>query len=401
MRKNADIVVSDATVEDMVERIMQWSNINSGTLNIAGIERLAIVLTDAFSSLHCEASRVSLPLIEQIDNSGEIKKVDVGPLLRFYKRPEAKRQILLVGHMDTVFGIDHRFQQAFRKTANIIEGPGVVDMKGGLSILLESLKLFEKTPEAENLGWEVLINPDEEIGSLASSSYLMERAKHHQVGLVFEPAMDEKGTLAGNRKGSGKFSILVHGRAAHAGRNFHEGRNAITVLAQIVTEIEALNGKCSGITINIGTIQGGIALNIVPALAFCRLDVRIETAEDATWFQGSLESILANHKKREGYKIDVFGDFYRKPKLLTGKTKALFELAKEVAKDIGQDISWKQSGGCSDGNNLSEAGLPNIDTLGASGGNLHTQGEYLLIDSLAPRVQLTTALLIRLNQDGL
>lgn len=386
--------------EALANRVIEWSNINSGSFNIPGLQRMAAVLTQAFKELDAEGNIFSLPPMEQVDVSGATQRIDLGPMLRFWKRPYAPIQVLLVGHMDTVFGVDHPFQRATRINSAIINGPGVADMKGGLCVMLEALKLFEQDAQAHQLGWEVLINSDEEIGSLGSSTFLAERAKSHQIGLVFEPAMDEKGTLAGARKGSGKFTVVVHGRAAHAGRHFQDGRNAITCMAKIISAIDALNGQRKDVTINVGEVQGGEAVNVVPPLAICRLDVRILQLEDTAWVQEQLTNIMAGINQIEGYKVELHGGFTRKPKSITGKTEKLYQLVQEVGAELGQALGWQPSGGCSDGNNLSEAGLPNVDTLGVCGGAIHSNKEYLLVDSLVARAQLTAFILKRLAQRG-
>jgi len=387
--------------ESMAERVIQWANINSNSFHVPGLERMAAVLTQAFSGLGCAGDVLSLPPIERVDATGLPKSVDLGPMLRFWKRPEAPVQVLLVGHMDTVYELDHPFQTAIRKNDQVIQGPGVSDMKGGLCVMLEALSAFEQSSAVDQLGWEVLINPDEEIGSLGSAPFLAERAKAHHIGLVFEPAMDEIGTLAGERKGSGKFTLIVHGRAAHAGRDFAAGRNAILLLAEIISQINALNGKHTGVTLNIGQIQGGGSVNVVPALAICRVDVRIPAIEDEAWVRERLEHIVAAANKTEGFKVELRGTFSRKPKALLGKTRELYELVAELGKELGQSITWKPSGGCCDGNNLAAAGLPNVDTLGVCGGKIHSEEEYVLVDSLVSRVQLTAALLVRLSEGWL
>jgi len=386
--------------ETMAEKIIQWSNINTGTFNILGLERLAKVLVEEFSILGGEGDILSLPPIEQIDSLGEIEKKDIGPLLRFWKRPNAPLQVLLVAHMDTVYGLEHAFQKATKKNAERVCGPGVTDMKGGICVMLEALKAFEKTPNANKLGWEVLITPDEEIGSLASGPYLAERAKFHQVGLVFEPAMDEQGTLASERKGSGHFTIVLHGRAAHAGRAFHEGKNAIVALSDVIKEIAALNGQHEGVTLNVGFVHGGGPVNVVPDFALCRLDVRLQKIEDEQWVQEQLESIIGQYQQREGYRVTLKGGIHRKPKFLTGKTKELYELVKKIGEELGQTITWTPSGGCCDGNNLAALGLPNVDSLGVCGGKIHSEEEYMLVNSLVPRVELTTAILTRLSENA-
>lgn len=380
--------------EEMAKKVLEWANINSGTSNILGLERLSVLLTHAFHALDCEGKVYHLPPIASFNAEGIPEKQEFGPLLSFWKRKEAPFQVLLVGHMDTVYDADHPFQRAFRQDEKIIRGPGVTDMKGGLCVMLEALKAFEKTEHAAKLGWEVLINPDEEIGSLASAPFLEERARKKQVGLVFEPAMDEKGTLAGNRKGSGKFIVRVEGRAAHAGRNFQQGRNAIVALAKIIRDIDDLNKQQKGSTLNIGRVFGGGALNIVPAHAITGIDVRFEEASNAQWIKEQLDDIVQRFNEQEGYKVTLEGSFNRTPKKISGDTQKLYELVVDIGKSLGQHLTWQDSGGCSDGNNLSVAGLPNVDSLGVCGGKIHSSDEYMLVDSLEQRAQLTLALLI-------
>ena len=300
--------------------------------------------------------------------------------------------------MDTVHRLDSPFQEAKQISDTVLVGPGVTDMKGGLCILLEALKLFEKSENAKNLGWELIINPDEEIGSIASGPFIEERAKYHQLGLVFEPAMDEKGTLASERKGSGKFSILVQGRAAHSGRDFHLGRNAITLLAKMIVEIDALNANDKGITFNVGYIEGGGSVNVVPAFAQCQLDIRTVAANQEAWILEKLNGIIADANQNEGFKVKLQGKFTRKPKVMSEKNQALYDFVARLGKELGQTITWKPSGGCSDGNNLSAVGLPNIDSLGVCGGKIHSEEEFCRIDSLVPRAKLVTAILLRLSE---
>jgi len=388
------------STDKMVENITHWANVNSGSYNVLGLERLSALLTKAFSVLECEGDVMSLPPIERVDEMGNNSKIDLGPMLRFWKREKASVQVLLVGHMDTVYGIDHPFQTVTRKSDNTLCGPGVTDMKGGLCVILEALNAFEKMPGAKNLGWELIINPDEEIGSPGSGPFLTDRAAHHHVGLLFEPAMDEKGTLAGVRKGTGNFAINVKGKAAHAGRDFHLGRNAISALAGIVQRIDRLNGERDGVTLHIGLISGGDAINIVPEHAIARIDVRTRIREDEKWIRDHLEAIIAETNKIEGIESSLSGIFTRRPKVLDIKMQKLYDLVLDVAQKLGQHLEIKPSGGCCDGNNLAEAGLPNVDTLGVRGGKIHSSDEYLLIDSLAERAKLTTAILARLNEQG-
>ncbi len=387
-----------ALKDAMVNRIMHWSNINSGTFNISGLQGMSHELTQCFSQLDCASEIIATPAYEQMDDQGNIQIIHLSPLLHFWTRPEAPVKVLLVGHMDTVFEAEHPFQHAYKKVDDQkLIGPGVADMKGGLCIMLEALRKFELTADKHKLGWEVIINGDEEIGSVGSAPYIEERAKHNHFGLIFEPAMDDAGTLAGERKGSGKFTILVHGKTAHAGRDFHKGRNAIVLLSKLITEMNNLNHQREGLTLNVGQIKGGGAVNVVPAIAFCRIDIRMSEPEDALWIQDKLSQLIAN-ANQDGFSVEINGKFGRVPKKINDKTKVLYDLVLKTSAELGRPLSIQSSGGCSDGNNLSKVGLPNVDTLGVRGGNIHSQDEYLLMDSLVERVELTTALLRRLTK---
>jgi glutamate carboxypeptidase len=383
----------DSGEDRMIDTVLQWANINSHTFNPEGLTALSLRLTDAFSVLDAEQEIITLTPIIDINDQGQSESFALGPMLRFRKRPTAPIQILLVGHMDTVYGIDHPFQKAVRKNETHLHGPGVTDMKGGLCVMLEALKAFETLEQSQTVGWEILINPDEEIGSLGSAPVLIESAKRHHLGLLFEPAMDEAGTLASTRKGRGQWMVIVRGHAAHAGRNFDEGRNAIVILAKIVSKIDAYNHQQPGVTLNVGRIRGGGSINVVPDLAICRIDVRIQTTADEVFVHQIFQSIAGEFNHEAGCQIEFRGRFSRKPKILTGKTEALYQVVVDAAKNIGQDLKLCPSGGVCDGNTLFEAGLPNVDTLGVCGGNIHSSEEYLLVKSLTARAKLTLAVL--------
>jgi glutamate carboxypeptidase len=266
-------------------------------------------------------------------------------------------------------------------------------MKGGLAVILYALKTLEKTDFASKINWQVILNPDEELGSPGSVKYLQSSAREHDYGLLYEPALDEHGNLAGQRKGSAGFTIVVHGKAAHTGREFHNGKNAIVAMADIVAEIDDLNNQQKDITFNIGQISGGEAINIVADKAVCTIGIRSLNLEDEQWVIEKLEKIIAKANTQDKIKAELHGGFTKKPKILDPKTLALYELVKSVGKDLGQEISWHPTGGVCDGNSLSAVGLPNIDTLGVIGGKIHSNEEFLITSSLVERTKLTVAIL--------
>jgi glutamate carboxypeptidase len=398
LKETADYLATNQ--DQMLDLTIRLAEINSGSFNIAGLAQVAELMQKEISVLGCEQAVMPVAPMRMINAKGEAIEKPLGSVLRFWKRPQAPTQVLLVAHMDTVFSSEHEFQHTKKTAEDILTGPGVADMKGGLAVIVWALKAFEQLPQAENLGWELVLNSDEELGSPGSAEIIESRGKKHQVGLVFEPAMDEQGTLAGERKGSGKFTLVLHGKAAHAGRNITEGRNAICKMAEVITQINNLNGQREGVTINVGFVQGGEAVNVVPDLCICRIDVRMPNIHDADWVQKNLEKIVNDIHTDSGYKLELHGKFGRKPKVLNTEMQKLYDLVKTVGASIGQEINWRSSGGCCDGNNLAAIGLPNVDTLGVRGGNPHSPDEYMIISSLSERALLLTNLLAHLSEHG-
>jgi glutamate carboxypeptidase len=199
------------------------------------------------------------------------------------------------------------------------------------------------------------------------------------VGLTYEPALAD-GTLAGARKGSGNYHLIVTGKAAHAGRAFDEGRNAVAGAAMIAAALHGLNGRHEGVTVNVAKISGGGALNVVADNAVVRFNVRA----------------IASAPPFEGLTLDLHGGFTRAPKPMDAAQTALFEAVKEAGALLGQSIAWKPSGGVCEGNNLHAAGLPNIDTLGVRGGDIHSDQEFAWPDSFVERAQLSALILCKI-----
>lgn len=379
---------------DLIETLIAWSNINSGSFNVAGIELQAEAIQSLFKNLGAELHTYSLDPMRTLSDKAEILNFPVGPLLRYTKRPDAPKQILLTGHMDTVFPEDCAFQTA-RLEGDKLFGPGVVDMKGGLLVMYAALMALEQSPYAELIGWEIILNPDEEIGSLGSADHLRHAAKGKDFGLIFEPAMDEHGCVVDKRKGSGKIAVAVTGVAAHAGRDFHKGVNAITALADFLLQMDNLNGQRDGFTLNVGKIVGGIAENVVPEHAVARLDIRYEDVNDRAWLIGHIDHALAAWKKKHTATIQIEPVFTRDPKNMNSKYQELLDQVISTGKLLNQHINTKPSGGVCDGNILASAGLVNVDTLGVLGGGLHSEQEFMFTDSLVTRAQLTALLIMR------
>ncbi len=363
--------------------LISWANINSGSDHPAGLDRMCMALRVEFSKLpKVTAEEVVLP--------GTTAKA-----LRVRCRPESPQQILFSGHYDTVYGATHPFQHCTLLDANTLRGPGVADMKGGLVVMLAALQDFESSSAAKNFGWEVLLSPDEETGSAASAELLAAVAPRHRLALVFEPAR-ANGDLVKSRKGTGIFTLTVHGRAAHAGRDPAAGRNAILALAEYLPKADALNRELPGIMLNIGSIRGGGAVNIVPDLASAEVNVRITRTADEALVLGRLRELAAPLNAREGYRLEITGRFNRPPKEVTPVEEKLFTAWQACGRELGVTLDWQHVGGGSDGNLLSAAGLPNLDGLGPVGDHLHSPEEFVHLPSLLERAQIASRFLGRI-----
>jgi glutamate carboxypeptidase len=384
----------ESQYQTMMELAVFWAGINSHTFNQSGLAIMADELTKAFSALCDSAKQIEIGSYSFLDESGEVCEYPLGKALIFQKYPQAAKQALLVCHCDTVYPVDHSFQKIKIIDDNTINGPGITDAKGGIVIMLKALHALEASPSAEKMGWTVIINPDEEIGSPSSSPLLKEYAQQNQLGLVFEPCL-HNGRLIGSRKGSANFTILAKGKAAHAGRNIDEGKNAINALALCIPRISALHTQREGLTVNAGTIKGGTARNVVAEKAIMEFNIRFQNEEDYTFVQQQIKSITAKVSKQTGVNVLCEGALSAVPKPLTDKTLKLLKHIQSCGNGIGLGLQWEDSGGVCDGNRLQSAGLPTVDTLGAQGGNIHSSEEYLLVDSLVQRTKLTALTLLK------
>ena len=375
----------------MVETTMDWSRINSGSREVAGLSRMANVLAEAFGSL-APVEAAPIGPSRRVTAAGAVEEVSHPPALRVSVRPQAPVQVALTGHFDTVFPASHPFQSPTLRPDGVLHGPGVADMKGGLVVMKEALEAFETLPFKDRLGFEVLLSPDEEIGSPASAPLLAEVGRRSQVGMTYEPGLPDGG-LVNARKGSAIFALIVKGRAAHVGRAFEDGRSSVLAGAQAALALNALNGQRSGVTVNVGAIEGGGPVNVVPDLAVVRFNVRVPDEEAGAWALAEVDRIVAEVAGHDGIAVDLTGGFTRPPKPLTPAQERLVDWTGRLAQSLGQTVRFAPSGGVCEGNNLAAAGCPNIDTLGPCGGALHSEDEFAIAASFAPRAQLSFLML--------
>ncbi len=378
----------------MLEQVEAWAAVNTGSRNLDGLAAMAATLADAFSVLPGDVGLIEAAPVDAIDVGGKAYELTHGRNLRLAVRADAPIQLLFTGHMDTVFGADHRFQGLRWLEDGVLNGPGVADMKGGLAIMLAALEAVEASPLAERFGYEVVINSDEEVGSLGSAALIAEAARGKRAALTYEPSALPDGTLAGARPGSGNFSFTIRGRSAHAGRNPEDGRNALVAAADLALRLKA--GMREGLSVNPAHIDGGSPNNVVPDLAVLRVNLRPATLDDQARAQTLIETSVTQVSAEHDVTIHTHGHFARPPKPLTPALETLFGVVRQAGVDLGQSIGWKSTGGVCDGNNIAACGVPVIDTMGVRGGSIHSMEEYLIVDSLSERAALSALTILRL-----
>ena len=399
-RADYDITWIDRQAPRMLERVIDWASINTDSANLEGLATLGEKVEAAFKTLGARSRWVDLPPGEGIDDAGQPYEQPYGRALHASMHPEAARKVFLCIHTDTVFAADHPFQCVEKRDAETLHGPGVADAKGGLVVMLAALEALERSPLAGRIGWEVVINPDEEVGSHGSDALIRETAGRCDLALLYEPALPD-GSLVGPRKGSGNFTLVVRGRSAHAGRDFAHGRNAVAALAGMIGQLDALNGRSGGrfdgLTVNVGRVIGGGPVNVVPDLALVRYNVRYTDDSQLALVQQRVAQLLEEVNRLDGFCAEYYGKTTAPPKRVGPGTSQLQAIVEACAAEIDlPPIQWASTGGVCDGNRTAAMGLATIDTLGVCGGAIHSDQEFLRIDSLAQRAKLSALLLMKL-----
>lgn len=378
----------------MLSQVQAWSAVNTGTGNLAGLAEQAALLAKAFTVLPGQVTLEEPAPVSSVGADGTERAIEHGKHLVLRVRPEAERRFLLTGHMDTVFPVSHPFQQQTWLDDATLNGPGVADMKGGIAVIVAALKAFETCEAAAQVGYDVLINSDEETGSLSSAPLIAELARGKAAALTYEPSALPDGTLAGARAGSGNWSLTIHGRSAHAGRNPGDGRNAVVAAAALALGLKALERE--GLSVNPAKIDGGSANNVVPDLAILRFNIRPRELELAAAFEVGLAELIAQVEREHEVHIHRHGGMSRPPKPLDARAEKLFGIVEECSALLGTPISRISSGGVCDGNNIAACGVPVIDTMGVRGGAIHSPDEFLIVPSLEERAKLSALVLHRL-----
>jgi glutamate carboxypeptidase len=307
-------------------------------------------------------------------------------------------RVLLIGHLDTVFDEGTAAARPFRIQDGIAYGPGVTDMKSGLLAGLYAIAALRDVLGGLPFGRLVYIaNPDEEIGSVSSSPHIREFAADSDVCLVLECAR-ANGDIVSARKGIVDLRLTVHGRAAHAGVEPEKGRNAIVEAARLTRDLDALNGRWPGVTVNVGVVAGGTRPNVVPESCALEVDVRATAREQLEAAEAEIGALSrATVVPDTSVEIAEMGRHWPMEKL--ERSGRLVEHAQAIARRLGFEVDDAATGGASDANTTSGMGVASIDGLGPIGGNDHSPAEYLEVDSIVPRTTLLAGLLLAIARD--
>ncbi len=324
-------------------------------------------------------------VVREVGQRGAARHVYARPRVRDPRKPLQ----LVIGHYDTVWPLGTLAERPFEVDGNIIRGPGVFDMKGGLVMFLLAMRTLR------NLGLDlpatplVFVNADEEIGSRSSTRYIRALAERSARALVLEPALGETGLVKTERKGIGRYTFTVYGKAAHAGLDPEGGASAILELSHIIQKLFALNDPAAGVTVNVGTVDGGIQPNVVAPHSSCVVDVRVPTVADGERVHAAIHSM---EPSTEGVRLRIEGAIGRPSMEATPRNQALWGQAQVLGKELGLELESARAGGGSDGNTTSQY-TATLDGLGPVGDGAHAVHEFLYIDKTLERAALLALLL--------
>src|SRR5580692_12150762 len=371
-----DAMVS--TIRDLVE-------IESPSDNKEAVDRVAEAVAERFSRL-----------------GGEVRfhrTKEFGSHLQVNFAGKSAKPVLLLGHYDTVYPLGTLATMPCRVDHNRLTGPGVLDMKSGIALMLHALaglQEWNSNDEGRSGGLlrpvTVLLVSDEEVGSNSSRAITEALARRSAAVLVFEPSYGRRGAVKTARKGVGEYLVKVTGKAAHAGLDFEKGANAILELARQIEKLSSFTELKKGLTVNVGVVSGGSRTNVVPSEATARVDVRIARLNDAAGIDKKVRRLRPFNRK---CKVEITGGINRPPMERTAGVAALYEQASAIARELGWKLEEAAVGGGSDGNFTAGLGIPTLDGLGGVGDGAHATHEHILISKLPRRAALIAGLIER------
>lgn len=360
----------------IVEIIRQLVEIESPSDVKQAVDRLGTILRGHFEGLGAKVR------VHPSEKYGNHLQAD------FPGRSKGK-PVLLLGHMDTVYPIGTISKMPCRVADGRLWGPGVLDMKSGIAIMLTAIEGLLAQGKLSRPVTVFLIS-DEEVGSPSSRKITESLAKKSAAVLVLEPSYGLHGAVKTQRKGVGEYKIRVSGKAAHAGLDFEQGQNAILELARQINAISSLTNPGQGLTVNVGTIRGGTKSNVVPGSAEAAIDVRITRKQDGAYIDSKLRALRPFNPKCQ---IEIQGGINRPPMERTAGVAALYRHAVKIAEQLGWKLEEASVGGGSDANFTTALGIPTLDGLGGVGEGAHAEHESVVIDGLPRRVALLAGLI--------
>ncbi len=371
----------NAKKQEMLQLLEQLVNIDSGSNTKSGIDMISSILKVKFERLGF--------IVEVIEEK------EYGNHLIIQHRDATNPEIIIIGHMDTVFPEGTAQMRPFTIEGNRAFGPGVIDMKASLVSLIYALTAMKHTGKKGYQNVRILLNSDEELGSPSSRELIMQHAANKKYALILEAARPD-GSIVTARRGGGQFKILIEGKSAHAGLEPEKGRSAIEELAHKIIHLQQLTNYKEGIQFNVGIVSGGTAANTIPAEAMAIVDVRISKLKQIQTVQKQIEKICATTYVK-GIKTKLVGEIDRMPIEKTEEIASLLKVIQQVGKEIGVTIKDTATGGSSDGSFTFASGVATIDGLGPIGGLFHSEEEYLEISSLIERTQLLAEVIQKLS----
>jgi glutamate carboxypeptidase len=387
MPPSADAVIAriSARRDAFLAELEALVNIDCGSYTADGVNRIADVCTDALRTLGAD--------VERIRHEPDAGKPQLGDLVIGRLAGEGPR-LLLIGHMDTVFEAGTAAQRPFRIEGERASGPGVTDMKAGLLAGLHAIGALHESGVRPSITF--VANPDEEIGSPFSTPHIRRLAAEHDAALVLECAR-ANGDIVSARKGIADYHVTISGRAAHAGVEPEKGRSAILEAAHQVLALHALNGRWPSVTVNAGVIHGGTRPNVVPERCELKVDLRAATVSEFSAAVAELERIVGTPTV-EGTTATTSHTAGHQPMERSPATGRLVDVAVKIAGELGFELRDAATGGASDANTTSAAGLPTLDGLGPIGGDDHSADEWLDVGSIVPRTALLALLIARVEE---
>ena len=366
--------------EKIAQGIVTWAEVESPTHHTEGVNRMMDLAAQDMLELGGKVER-----LPGIDGFGDVVVSRFPPT----EQPD-QPGILVLGHLDTVHEVGTLAGKLpIRRDGDKLFGPGVLDMKGGNRLAIEAFTALRDADIRLHLPVTFMFTPDEEVGSPSSRQRIEAEAGKHKYVLVPEP-LRPWGDVVTGRHAVQRFWIRVHGKPAHAGLSKAQGRSAIAKMAEIISRVEAMNNYDKGTTYAVGTVHGGIFVNVVTTL--CEAQVLCVAPNDELLLEIQ-SNMAALAGEEDGVRIEVEAGLLRPVAQPHEKTMALYDHARQLASDMGVELGHCQSGGGSDGNFTGALGIATLDGLGVGGTNAHTFNEHLLISTLVPQCRLIAGLL--------